>query len=276
MAAILTFFVAHWALCVFVQTFYLHRYGAHRQFTMSKGWERFFHLLTFIGQGSSYLDPRSYAIMHREHHAFSDTEKDPHSPHFFKDVFRMMWATKNRYHGLLRGTQTAEDRFTQDAPSWPLLDRIGDSWFARLAWGTAYTLFYVAFAPHWVFYLLIPIHYVMGPVHGAIVNWAGHKYGYRNFPTRDRSKNTLPIEFLVGGELFQNNHHRFPMAPNFAAAWWEVDPTYGIIWMLDKVGIIDLGRAQKARLLPVADAVPAPVPVPVALRPAALETRTAP
>ncbi len=77
---ILVFFVLHWQISVFFQTFFLHRYGAHRQFTMSKGWERTFHFLTWLTQGPSYLTPRAYAILHRMHHAYSDTEKDPHSP----------------------------------------------------------------------------------------------------------------------------------------------------------------------------------------------------
>ena len=72
--AILVFFLVHWQLSVFCQSFFLHRYGAHRQFTMSKGAERFFHVLTYIAQGSSYLSPRGYAILHRMHHAYSDTE----------------------------------------------------------------------------------------------------------------------------------------------------------------------------------------------------------
>ena len=59
--------------------------------------ERVFHFLTFFFQGSSFLNPRAYAIMHREHHAYSDTEKDPHSPHFFTDVFQMMWRTAQSY-----------------------------------------------------------------------------------------------------------------------------------------------------------------------------------
>ena len=41
---VILFFVAHWQISVFFQTFFLHRYGAHRQFTMSKGWERFFYV----------------------------------------------------------------------------------------------------------------------------------------------------------------------------------------------------------------------------------------
>src|ERR1700738_1977805 len=83
------FFVAHWQLSVFFQTFFLHRYGAHRMFTMSKGWERFFYLCTYVAQGSSFLSPRGYAILHRMHHAYSDTPQDPHSPTNYKDVATM-------------------------------------------------------------------------------------------------------------------------------------------------------------------------------------------
>ena len=53
---------------------------------------------------------------------------------------------------------------------------------ASLFW-RLYTAFYVAFAPHWSLFLLLPVHFLMGPIHGAIVNWCGHKYGYRNFDT---------------------------------------------------------------------------------------------
>ena len=95
--AVLIFFVSHWLLCVFFQSFFQHRYAAHRMYTMGPKTERVVHLLTYLVQGSSYLSPKAYAILHREHHAFSDTEQDPHSPHFFKDVARMMWHTKARY-----------------------------------------------------------------------------------------------------------------------------------------------------------------------------------
>src|SRR3954469_23347734 len=103
MYILLAFFVLHWQLSVFCQTFFLHRYGAHRQFTMTKGWERFFHVLTWATQGSSYLSPRAYAILHRMHHAYSDTPKDPHSPENYGNVMTMMWATKKIYSDLRDG-----------------------------------------------------------------------------------------------------------------------------------------------------------------------------
>jgi stearoyl-CoA desaturase (delta-9 desaturase) len=260
MTVIIVFFVTHWLLSVLAQTFFLHRYGAHRMFTMSHRTERVFHFLTWLLQGSSYLNPRAYAILHREHHAFSDTVKDPHSPHFFKDVFSMMWQTKERYFGHIHGTVQAEERFKGPAPSWPLLDRIGDSWLTRGAFAVAYTLVYVAFAPHWLWYALIPIHVVMGPLHGAIVNWAGHKYGYRNFNSDDKSRNTLPFDFLTAGELFQNNHHKFAMSPNFAVRKWELDPTWPLIRALAWLKVIKLAEhGQKMRFVTQKAAIQEPV-----------------
>lgn len=241
-SAIVAFFVGHWVLSGFCQTFFHHRYGSHRQFTMSKGWERFFYLFTWICQGSSFLNPRAYALLHREHHAYSDTSRDPHTPHYFTNVGSMMWATKDRYSGFVKRTIQPEARFEGGYPEWPALDRFADHWGVRIAFGAAYTLFYMAFAPHWAFYALLPFHYLMGPVHGAIVNWCGHKYGYRNFDSDDYSRNTLPFDFLTLGELFQNNHHKFGQAPNFAVRRWEIDPAYQVIRLFAFLGIVRFER----------------------------------
>lgn len=246
MAAILAFFSLHWLSAIFCQTFFLHRYGAHRQFTFAKGWERAFHLLTYLSQGSSYLNPRGYAILHRMHHAYSDTERDPHSPLYFSNVFTMMWATKKRYDDFAYHRVEPEARFAAGCPEWPALDRLGQSWPARIGWIGAYTAFYVAFAPSLWWFLLLPAHFVMGPIHGAIVNWGGHKYGYRNFGNDDDSRNTLTFDFITMGELFQNNHHAYAMSPNFAARRFEVDPAYLGIVVLEKLGIIRELSPQRA------------------------------
>jgi stearoyl-CoA desaturase (Delta-9 desaturase) len=238
---ILAFFVLHWQLSVFCQTFFLHRYGAHRQFTMSKGWERAFHLLTYVAQGSSFLSPRGYAILHRMHHAYSDTDKDPHSPRNFKNVFTMMWATKHRYDDFAYRRVEPEERFEGGYPDWPFLDKLGQRWVMRVAWGAAYTLFYLKFATAPWMFALLPLHYVMGPIHGAIVNWCGHRYGYENFDNGDDSKNTLVFDFVTLGELFQNNHHKFGMSPNFAARRFELDPTYLVIRVLAFLRVIEVG-----------------------------------
>jgi stearoyl-CoA desaturase (Delta-9 desaturase) len=241
------FFVMHWQLSVFFQTFFLHRYGAHHQFSMSKGWERFFFLCTYVAQGSSFLSPRGYAVLHRMHHAYSDTPKDPHSPLFYGNVGTMMLATKKKYDDFAYRRVEPEPRFAQELPDWPALERVGQSWIGRLAFGGAYTLFYIHFATYWWMFLLLPIHYVMGPIHGAIVNWCGHRYGYRNFDNGDDSRNTLVFDVLTSGELFQNNHHKFGMSPNFAVRWFEIDPAYQVIRVLAALGIVKVATTQKMR-----------------------------
>lgn len=205
-------------------------------------WERFFYLILLISQGSSFLNPRAYAILHRMHHAYSDTEKDPHSPHFFKDVFGMMIATKNMYMNYLHFKIQPEPAFQGNYPEWPLVDRIGDSWLWRIGCGLFYIGFYIAFASHWWLFILLPIHFLMGPLHGAIVNWCGHKYGYSNHDNEDHSKNSLPWDFLLMGELFQNNHHKKPNSPNFASKWWEFDPTYPVMKVLHWMKIIKIRK----------------------------------
>ena len=210
---------------------------------MNKFWERFFYLLLLISQGSSFLNPRAYAILHRMHHAYSDTERDPHSPHFFKDVFGMMIATKNMYLAYLLHKIEPEPAFRGNYPEWTLIDKIGDSWFWRLGCGLLYIWFYVAFAPSAWWFLLLPIHFLMGPIHGAIVNWCGHKYGYSNHDNDDHSKNSLPWDFLLMGELFQNNHHKRPNSPNFASKWWEFDPTYPMMKVMHWLRIIKIRKA---------------------------------
>ncbi len=244
MTAIIIFFVLHWYLSLFSQTFFLHRYAAHGLFSMNKFWEKFFYLFTYITQGSSYLNPRAYAILHRMHHEHSDTEQDPHSPHHTENLFTMMWKTKAIYQSYANYAVDPEPKYAKNLPVWKFVDDLGDSWISRVVWGTAYTLFYMHFCPpeYWFMYFLLPIHYLMGPVHGAIVNWCGHKYGYANFDNQDKSKNSLWFDFLLGGELFQNNHHKYSARLNFANKWFELDPTYPIVKFLNAVKIIKINK----------------------------------
>ena len=191
---ILIFFVLHWYLSLFSQTFFNHRYASHAAFTMSKRWERFFFLFTYFTLGSSYMSPRAYAIMHRMHHAYTDTEKDPHSPKYDASISDMMWRTNKTYQALYKGTYPVEERFLKNLPNWPALDKIAVSWFSTIGWCLAYTSFYIFFATSPWMYLLIPVHILMGPIHGVIINWFAHKYGHTNFDMPNTSKNLFAID----------------------------------------------------------------------------------
>lgn len=156
----------------------------------------------------------------------------------------MMWRTKEVYLNILLGRVDIDRSFEKNCPEWKTFDAVVNPWFVRLLFVVGYTLFYCYFTTEWWMWLLLPAHYIMGPIHGAIVNWFGHKYSYVNYDdTGDQSRNTLPVDIVTMGELFQNNHHRFPSSLNFAKKSFEFDPTYPILKMLELVGI---GRFSKS------------------------------
>lgn len=245
---ILIFFGAVWYLSLFAQTFFHHRYASHGAFTMSKGWERFFFIFTYITQGAHYMSPRSYAIMHRLHHAYTDTPMDPHSPAFSSNLITMMMRTRRYYNDIVHGRMVVEERFTKNLPEWKGFDKWANSTPSRLIWAALYIGFFIVFATNpWV-YLLLPVILGMGAFHGALINWFAHKYGYINFKLKNTSRNLLFIDVLMLGESYHNNHHKRPSSVNFGKRWHEIDPVYPIIKLMAWMRII---RLPKLSAIPV-------------------------
>ena len=205
---------------------------------MSHTWEKIFFVIAYITQGSSYMSPRAYGIMHRMHHAYTDTEKDPHSPAYDKNLFAMMWRTRNVYQDILRGRFPVEPRFTRHMPEWKSFDAWGNFWLSRLLWAGLYTWLYIEFAPSFWFLLLLPLHFAMGALHGAVINWYAHKYGHTNYAADNTSRNLFKLDWLMMGEGYHNNHHVFPSRSNFASKQGEFDLCYPFIRLFIKLRII--------------------------------------
>ena len=70
-------------------------------FKMKPFTEKVFYMLTFLFQGSSFLNPAAYAVMHRKHHTHADTIKDPHSPQFHTNIFDFNKKTFIEYRKLV-------------------------------------------------------------------------------------------------------------------------------------------------------------------------------
>lgn len=250
MEVIISFFIAHWYLSLFFQTFFLHRYSSHGAFTMSRFSEKVFFILTWIFQGSNYLSPYGYGVMHRMHHAFADTPEDPHSPKYDESLFKMMWKTKTIYSSIANKKIEVEKRFTDGVPQWDAFDKFARGWVSRIFWGAIYVGVYYLYADALWLWIFLPLQFILSPIHGAIINWFAHKYGYRNYEVGDTSRNFLPVDFLMMGESYHNNHHKHGTSPNFGGVrWHELDPTYMVIVLLDKLGVIHIKEGQKEKEL---------------------------
>ena len=245
MTVLLLFLVIHWYGSLFFQTMFLHRYAAHGAFTMSPFWEKVFYILTFLFQGSNYLSAYGYGVMHRMHHAYADIEGDPHSPKHSSSIFDMLWKTKSIYGKINSKKIEVDERFTKGVPDWRSFDNFASSYFCRIAWGTLYTLIYINYAPNFFWFLLLPVHYLMSPIHGVIINWFAHKIGYVTYKVEDTSKNLMPLDVLMMGEGYHNNHHAHGIDPNIGKKWHEIDPTYQVIKLLSLLGIIKLRKKLK-------------------------------
>lgn len=243
---ILLIFVIQWYVAVFMQSFYLHRFAAHGMITMSLFWSRFFYLITTVVQGPSFINPRAYAILHTLHHGYSDTEKDPHSPHHTKNVVHMIYQTFHIYTDIRKRKIHQTFPIKRPCVDWDFFENINHTRLMRVALIVLYFSLYWQLADSPWIWLLFPVHCFIGPLQGALVNWCGHKYGYVNFnEVKDQSRNTLKVDFLCFGELYQNNHHKYPKDIDFAQRQGEKDWGLVVLEQLGKLGIIQYTRRAR-------------------------------
>jgi stearoyl-CoA desaturase (delta-9 desaturase) len=243
---IILLLIIHWYSSLFFQTFFLHRYSAHKHFTMSKSWEKVFYLLAWLTQGFTALSPKVYGKLHRMHHAFADTEQDVHSPKFDKSVLAMMLKTDKIFRGIKQGKIEVEDRFCKNLPDWQFMEKYAYNLPPRILWVVIYTLVYVYAVPEnalWM-WALFPLHFLMTALQGVLINWFAHRIGYRNYEVVDTSTNLMAFDIITMGEGYHNNHHASSGNANFSKKWYEFDPCYSIILVFNALGIIKLNKVS--------------------------------
>ena len=69
------------------------------------------------------------------------------------------------------------------------------------------------------------------------VNSASHIWGYRTYDIDDDSRNNWWVGLLAFGEGWHNNHHAFQRMARQGHRWWEIDITYWVILLMEKVGL---------------------------------------
>ena len=68
------------------------------------------------------------------------------------------------------------------------------------------------------------------------INTVNHMFGSRRFDTIDESRNNALTAFFAVGEGWHNNHHRYQRAARNGFYWWEFDPTWYAIRLMQVVG----------------------------------------
>jgi stearoyl-CoA desaturase (Delta-9 desaturase) len=251
-----------------------HRMFTHRAFEASRAFRA---IIAVLGSMAVEGPVITWVADHRKHHAFTDQDGDPHSPHLSGPGF---WGgVKGLWHAhigwLFETVGTADkERFAADL----IKDRALRS-IEKLFWLWALLSFAIPFVLGWVvggglgtaltavlwggFVRVFLLHHVTWSINSLC-----HFFGRRRFNVEDQSRNVFWLAPLSMGEAWHNNHHAFPTSAFHGLRLWEriADPTGLVIALLEKLGIVwNVKRVsperQRAMMLPgkPRDAVPAPL-----------------
>jgi stearoyl-CoA desaturase (delta-9 desaturase) len=223
-----------------------HRMFTHRALQSSRAFRAFIAVLGSMSVQGSVI---TWVADHRKHHAFTDHEGDPHSPHLSGPGF--VGAIKGLWHAhvgwLFESVGTAErERFAPDLLKdsvmrfvdktfwlWVVLGvgiPFGIGWAVGGSVGTALT------AALWGGLVRIfLLHHVTWSINSVC-----HFFGRKRFDVDDESRNVFWLAPLSMGEAWHHNHHAFPTSAFHGLRRWEklADPTGLVIAGLEKLGIV--------------------------------------
>jgi stearoyl-CoA desaturase (delta-9 desaturase) len=225
-----------------------HRLLTHRSFACPLWLERTFVLL---GTCCMMESPPYWVAIHRMHHQYADDdEHDPHSP-----LRSFFWSHFGWY--LVRidpvRRKALIDRYARDVMRDPLyaflewnhnwvglvviswLVFFGAGWGVARAFGAsdAEALQFGASILVWgVFVRSVEVFQAT-----MCVNSVTHLWGYRNYATKDNSKNNFWVAMIATGEGWHNNHHADPSSARHGHARWEIDVAWLTIRLLKRLGL---------------------------------------
>ncbi len=218
-----------------------HRLLTHRAFQTYPWVEHTLAVAGSLAVEGSVLD---WVADHRKHHAFTDVEGDPHSPHVeHSGGLSGLWYA---HAGWLIETQGQADwtRYARDLYDDPTMRRIGRR-FPLLV--------LVSLGVPTIAGFILHGFTVEGAIRGLIwgglvriflvhhvtwsVNSVCHFFGTRRFDIEDHSTNVALLSILSLGESWHHNHHAFPRSARHGLRWYEIDPTAWMIFGLERVGL---------------------------------------
>ncbi len=236
-----TIFAAAYLINVFYITVLYHRGLTHNAILMGPKLKKW---ISLTGIWVTGIDPKAWSCMHRQHHMYSDTEQDPHSP-IQLGVLGVAYGQLKSYEKVLVRLIKRDHELTKLVQD---IDFDVSVLNRKKLWLLPYLLHTViAFALALIFgHLLVGIAYFLGimshPVQGWMVNSLAHRFGYRNFEIQDHSRNNILVSLFVFGEGYQNNHHAYPHRARFSHRHFEIDMGYALCVLASWLHILKLKK----------------------------------
>jgi stearoyl-CoA desaturase (delta-9 desaturase) len=224
-----------------------HRVLSHRSLKLPRRVER---TLATIALCSLEDTPARWVANHRLHHVHSDDTLDPHSPRdgvawshagwlFRRSPDRRTYAFFDKY---------AHDILSDDYYRWLERHPMAILWiYAIHAAGFAAAGFVVGWlssadvhaasrlAASWLVWGVLVRTVLVWHITWS-VNSLTHLFGYRTYSTGEDSRNNWLVGLLAMGEGWHNNHHHDPSSASVQHRWWEVDVTYYLILLMERLG----------------------------------------
>lgn len=205
-----------------------HRLLTHRGFKVPKWLE---YTLSIFGTTAVQSGPLSWVTTHRIHHAFTEQDKDPHSPRHGTYWAHIGWIFRGTAQNQPRSVMV---RYCPDFANDPVHIFI-DKYYWLSSVVLAIVLFAIGGLPMVLWGVFLKA--VVGWHFTWLVNSATHLWGTRRFETRDDSRNNALIAAITWGEGWHNNHHAHPRSARHGLAWYEIDLNWIQIRLLETVGL---------------------------------------
>jgi stearoyl-CoA desaturase (Delta-9 desaturase) len=222
-----------------------HRLFTHKSFETTR-WLR--GTFAILGSLAMQGPVTQWVTDHRKHHALSDQDGDPHSPHAGHDD-GVLGTVKGFAHahvgwlftlkGMERGWQYGRDLYEDRLIRW--IDRLYLLWVV-VTFGLPFLVGYLVGGMSWAVGLEALVWggfvRVFAYQHATFsVNSICHMFGGRSYRSRDESRNNWVVAMLTMGEGWHNNHHAFPSSARHGIDRLQLDVSWWTIRALEKLGL---------------------------------------
>jgi stearoyl-CoA desaturase (delta-9 desaturase) len=237
-------FVVFYFFTGFGVTVGFHRLLTHRSFKCGNPVRYGFAIAGSMALEGSVI---SWVADHRRHHAFSDQEGDPHSPHVdaeegFIGMMKGLWHAHVGW--MFKKEATERARWAPDMLKDPTMVKIDRAfpWLivaslvlpaavgGLITWSISGAITAFLWGGLARMFLL---HHVTWSINSIC-----HFYGKRPHETTDESTNNWPLAIISMGESWHNNHHAFPSSAIHGLERWQIDTSGILIRGLEKMKLV--------------------------------------